>query len=145
VGSGFSAVALESEISGLQSELTYHYRLVAANQADTVYGIDQVFQTGAVTSAGDPVIRPDGYALDRNFPNPFNPSTTITYTLPVTARVAVKIFDLHGRDVATLVDAVAQPGQHQVEWNADGLPTGIYFCRYSTGSFVQTMKLLYVR
>ena len=90
---------------------------------------------------------PARYALDQNFPNPFNPSTVIGYHLPADARVTLKVFDLLGREVATLVDGPVQAGSHSVTWNAGSIGSGIYFARLSASDpgggmrYVKTTKL----
>jgi len=72
---------------------------------------------------------PAHFALGRNYPNPFNPSTTIGYLLPVEARVTLRVYDVLGREVATLVDAVKPGGTHTATWNPSGCASGVYFAR----------------
>ena len=90
---------------------------------------------------------PGGYALDQNFPNPFNPSTVIGYRLPDDARVTLKVFDLLGREIATLVDGLVQAGSYSVTWNAASFGSGAYFARLSAWDpgggmrYVKTTKL----
>ncbi len=82
------------------------------------------------------------FALSQNYPNPFNPSTVISYQLPVVSNVKLIIYDLLGREVATLVNAVEEPGYKSVEWNAAAVASGVYFYRLKAGDFMQTKKLL---
>ena len=79
------------------------------------------------------------------YPNPFNPATTISYTLPEAAFVSMKVYSLLGEEVATLVNANQPAGTHQVHFDAAGLPSGVYFYRLSAGSFSATRKLMLVR
>ncbi len=90
-------------------------------------------------------IVPDKIALEQNFPNPFNPTTTINYQLPEKNYVTLKIYDILGNQVKTLVDQEVEAGYHSVRWNASGLASGVYFCRLNTGSFVSTKKLLLLK
>ena len=83
--------------------------------------------------------------LEQNFPNPFNPSTIISYTLPGSIRVVLKVFDVLGREVRTLVDEKQNAGFHSVNFQAADLPSGAYFYRLSAGSFVQTKKLILLK
>lgn len=83
-----------------------------------------------------------GYSLSQNFPNPFNPTTVISYQLPVTSTVTLKIFDLLGREVATLVNEEKSAGSYEVHWNAMGFASGVYFYQLQSGEFVQTKKLI---
>ncbi|HPG41505.1 MAG TPA: T9SS type A sorting domain-containing protein [bacterium] len=81
----------------------------------------------------------------RNYPNPFNPATSITFTLPARARVALKIYDLLGKEVATLLDKELPAGNHTQTWNASDAPTGEYICRLQVNSVIDTCKLVLVR
>ncbi len=79
----------------------------------------------------DNTVLPSDYELHQNYPNPFNPSTTIRYQLSVISNVSLKVFDMLGRDVATLVNERKPSGSYQAEWNAAGMPSGVYFYRFS--------------
>lgn len=88
---------------------------------------------------------PGEYRLDQNYPNPFNPSTTIGYTLPAAAHVTLKIFDMNGREVATLVDRMEGPGPGTVKVDALHLATGTYFYRLQAGDFIETKHMTVMR
>lgn len=88
---------------------------------------------------------PSEFRLDQNYPNPFNPSTSITFSIPVESVVSLEIFDALGRMVKTVVAGKLAPGIYTREWDASAFPSGMYFCRLSAGSFVQTRKLLLLR
>jgi hypothetical protein len=88
---------------------------------------------------------PMNYTLSQNYPNPFNPSTTISFTLPSRSFVAFKIFDLLGREVATIVSEALSAGTYTRRWNADGLSSGVYFYRLQAGTFIETKKLVLLR
>ncbi|MEK9138444.1 MAG: T9SS type A sorting domain-containing protein [Bacteroidota bacterium] len=88
---------------------------------------------------------PDHFVLRRNYPNPFNPSTIIKYEIPSTSYTTLKVFDVLGREVATLVDGVEEPGYKSVQWDASGVASGVYFYRLSAAEFVQTKKLLILK
>jgi hypothetical protein len=81
------------------------------------------------------------FFLSQNYPNPFNPSTTFTYQIAKEGFVLVKIFDVLGREAATLVNEVKQAGTYPVTWNAAGFESGVYFCRMQSGSFTETKKI----
>ncbi|MBX2992038.1 MAG: T9SS type A sorting domain-containing protein [Bacteroidetes bacterium] len=87
---------------------------------------------------------PHEFALLQNYPNPFNPTTTIRYAIPggTHGRASLRVYDLLGREVATLVNEVKAPGSHQVTWDATGLASGIYLYRLRAGGFAQTRKIL---
>ena len=88
---------------------------------------------------------PKTFVLEQNYPNPFNPTTTIRYQLPQSATVSLKIYDVLGREVQTLVNERQAAGQYSVPFNADGLASGVYFYRLQAGSFVQTKKMMLIK
>ena len=90
-------------------------------------------------------IAPQGYHLSHNFPNPFNPTTEIRYQISEVSHVTLKVFDMLGREVATLVNEELSPGSYEVTWDAAGFPSGTYFYKLTTGEFVETKKLLLLR
>ena len=98
-------------------------------------------------SAGDkpPHGVPREYALYQNYPNPFNPVTTIAFDLPQATEIELKVFNLLGREVATLVDQSLDAGAHHVNFDASALPSGLYFYRLEAGTFAQTRKLVLLK
>lgn len=88
---------------------------------------------------------PAQYALYQNYPNPCNPSTIISYQLPMNTLVTLKVYDELGRLVKTLVDDRQAAGTHSVTFNATSLSSGVYFYRLAAGSFVQTKKLVLIK
>ena len=94
----------------------------------------------AVNEAGN--IAPAGFALEQNYPNPFNPSTAIKYRIPQSGLVTLKVYDLLGRQVASLVNKEKQPGSYSVELNANNLPSGIYFYELRSGDFSSVKKMI---
>lgn len=97
------------------------------------------------TSVGELPNIPYTYALQQNYPNPFNPSTTIAFSLPTNALVSLKVFDLLGRGVATIVSEELPAGKYSREWLAAGLPSGVYFYKMQASHFSQTRKLILLR
>ncbi len=88
---------------------------------------------------------PTTYTLEPNYPNPFNPSTNITYALPEPAEVKVRVFDTYGREIATLVNQQQPSGRYTVRFNAKGLASGLYLYRMVAGTFEQTRTMLLVK
>jgi len=105
---------------------------------------DTLFR-GFVVSVGEEENVPTVFELSQNYPNPFNPSTTIKYQIPVASHVVLKIYNLLGQEVATLVDEVEEAGYKSVVWNAGNLASGVYFYRLQSASFVQTRKMILQR
>jgi hypothetical protein len=88
---------------------------------------------------------PTAFALHQNFPNPFNPTTTINYDLPIDAQVSLKVFDILGRNVAKVVDGFEEAGWKRVTLDGSRLASGVYFYRITAGNVNQTRKLLLLR
>jgi hypothetical protein len=97
-----------------------------------------------LTSVNDKQL-PGSFALDQAYPNPFNPSTTISYALPAASTVRMVVMNQLGQDVRTLVNDQQEAGYHQVVFDASGLASGVYFYRITAGSFVATKKVVLVR
>jgi hypothetical protein len=85
------------------------------------------------------------FALDQNYPNPFNPTTTIRYSLPGRVQVTLSVYNTLGQQVARLISGERAAGTHEVQFNASGLASGVYFYRLQAGSYTETKKLLLVR
>ncbi len=138
----------------------------AASSVSTgISGITAIAVRNAVTSVrNQPEIHvPSSFVLEQNFPNPFNPSATIRYGLPKAAHVTLKVYNMLGQEVATLVNGVEESGYKSVEWNASGVASGVYFYRLQAGDpstssgsrppsevggargFMQTRKLVLLR
>lgn len=88
---------------------------------------------------------PSGFVLEQNYPNPFNPTTEISYELPTQSDVRLEVFDLTGRQVATLVNDSVSAGTHTVNFNAANLSSGVYMYRLQAGSTVLTRKLTLIK
>ena len=88
---------------------------------------------------------PSGFVLHQNYPNPFNPSTTINYSLPRSEKVMIKVYDLLGREITTLVNDEMPAGTHSVKFNAINIPSGVYIYRITTESFSEARKMIYLK
>jgi hypothetical protein len=126
--------------SDVMNGVTYTYTLINVD----VNGAEQAIATESVTPN-----RNNGsvmeYSLDQNFPNPFNPSTSISYSLEAAGLVTITVFDITGREVATLVNSVQAEGSHSVEFNAAGLPSGIYMYRMEADDFSDVQKMILMK
>ncbi|MCU7493473.1 MAG: T9SS type A sorting domain-containing protein [Ignavibacteria bacterium] len=90
-------------------------------------------------------VKPSSYSLEQNYPNPFNPSTTLSYQLPENSFVSLKVFDLLGREVATLVNQEQASGKYRVEFNAGNIPSGIYIYMLNAGNYKETKKMMLLK
>jgi len=111
--------------------------------------IDNVKLTGFVTVTDvkeeESERIPNNYELSQNYPNPFNPSTTIRYSIPNSGKVKLVVYDVLGREVKTLINQEQNAGTYSVDFNAEGLSSGVYFYRLSSGQFSETRKLILLR
>ena len=85
------------------------------------------------------------YSPDQNYPNPFNPTTNIQYSISSKQFITLKVYDVLGIEVATLVNEGQPAGSYEVEFNAESLPSGIYFYQLRAGDFVETKKMVYLK
>lgn len=108
-------------------------------------GIELVQLLGGSYVYEKTINRPSNFALFQNYPNPFNPSTTIRYYLPLAEHVKIKVYNVTGQEVATLVDAKVNSGYHEVRWHADKLASGIYFYKMQAGKYSDAKKLIYLK
>jgi hypothetical protein len=88
---------------------------------------------------------PTNYNLSQNYPNPFNPSTQIRYSVPQTSEVVIRVFDILGNEIETLVNEEKQTGTYEITWYAESLPSGVYFYRIQAGDFIQTKKTVLMK
>jgi ligand-binding sensor domain-containing protein len=88
---------------------------------------------------------PNRIALYQNYPNPFNPATTILYSVSKSSHVTLSISNLLGQEIARLMDSVAEPGIHEITFDATHLPSGVYIYRLQTGEYVESKKMLYLK
>ncbi len=111
----------------------------------SAYGFRCVQGSHVGTAVKDETETPQTFMLAQNYPNPFNPTTTIRYSLPSSANVKLAVYDLLGREIATLVNEEQSAGWKEVEWNAAGFASGMYLVRMSAGSFTETKKILLMK
>jgi hypothetical protein len=101
-------------------------------------------QWPAATSVDDQNL-PGEFKLLQNYPNPFNPSTSITYSIPVKSDVTVKIFDILGKEIKTLVNESKDAGSYSINFNASELSSGVYFYTIKAGKFTETKKMALIK
>lgn len=111
-----------------------------------IWSLDKYYTrttTPLITKAEEEINNvPDRYELYQNFPNPFNPQTTINYQLPKNVFVTIKVYDLLGKEVTTLVNEDKPPGYYKVNFDADKFTSGVYICTIKAGKYTQSKKML---
>jgi hypothetical protein len=103
------------------------------------------FSSVTVAVADEKSDIPHEFSLSQNYPNPFNPSTTIRFALPQAGHVELRISNIVGQEMATIVNEVRPAGHYAVQWNPAGVPSGVYFYTMTAGRFVETRKLVVLR
>jgi photosystem II stability/assembly factor-like uncharacterized protein len=111
------------------------------------YGIILKTTNGGVTFIEEDEIdeTPTEFLLSQNYPNPFNPYTKIKYSVPQLSNVVIKVFDILGNEIETLVSEEKQTGTYEITWYAEQLPSGIYFYKLQAGSFIETKKMVLLK
>ena len=132
-------------VGGFELNTTYYWKVNAYNSnGESGYSETRSFNT-SVTDINEEKNIPHEFSLAQNYPNPFNPSTTIQFALPNESFTKLEIFNAIGEKVSTLVEEILSAGTYKYEWNAENLPSGIYFYRLIASDFVQTKKLLLMK
>lgn len=106
-----------------------------------------LFRNSPLTTVSETTV-PLQFSLSQNYPNPFNPATVIRFTVPSVGThldVSLRVYNMLGQEVATLVAGTVEAGHHQVQWQADGLPSGIYLYRLETGQQMESKKLVLIK
>ncbi|RKY94708.1 MAG: hypothetical protein DRQ13_07930, partial [Ignavibacteriae bacterium] len=147
----YASINYQVDCSGVQTA-DYYLRLVVAVIGDADYSLSNI-QSGNfdlsklsfvdVSFQGE--LTPETYELSQNYPNPFNPSTTIKYQLQASGNVTLKIYDILGSEVATLVDDFQNEGRYEVNFNASKLASGAYLYRLKSNDFVDTKKMILLK
>ncbi len=118
--------------------------MVASNRVRIVH-TDELPPAAPGEQATSGQQRATSFALGQNYPNPFNPSTVIKFTVDSRQFTVLKVYNLLGQEVATLIEEMKEPGSYQVEWNAAEQPSGMYFYRLSAGTYRETNKMLLLK
>lgn len=106
--------------------------------------VDTLFR-GTAVSISEPVILPSIFTLSQNFPNPFNPSTKIKYSVAQVGVVTLKVYDILGREIETLVNEEKNAGYYEVNFDANRLASGIYIYKMQAGNFISSKKFILMK
>lgn len=151
----------DDRFSGASTGRSISYQFIARNGASVEVTAIDTLQPNSGTINIDPTSTswsgpiatdvpisaelPVEFGLMQNYPNPFNPSTTIQYQVASPSFVTLKVYNLLGQEVATLVNDQKEPGTYAVRWIADGIPSGIYFAKMQAGAFTQTRRMVVLK
>ena len=117
--------------------------LAGTSQGVWIRSINDTVTTTAVNESK--IMNPTVFMLFQNYPNPFNPITIIKYDLPKAGRVTLKIYDVLGRKVATLINEEKPAGRYQVEFNGSSFASGVYFYRIQAGNYSSVKKMILLK
>ncbi|MBM2840039.1 MAG: quiC [Bacteroidetes bacterium] len=145
VATGGNGNAVISVIFPVAAPVGHFITATATDTAGNTSEFSQCRIVEGITSVGSLEEVPQVFALYQNYPNPFNPLTTIRYDVPTSTHVSLKVYNVLGQEVATLVNETKVAGRHRVEWNSIGVVSGVYWYRFQAGSFVQTKNLLLLK
>jgi hypothetical protein len=140
-GDGYNTIGASFEFGGLVDQPPTSTKYELLHSFLEFFGL-------MITNIDDPgnlIGTPSAYSLFQNYPNPFNPNTTIEFQLPVAGEVFLKVYNLLGEEVATLVSTTMPAGVHSIEWNALNLSSGLYLYRLKVGSYVETRKMMLMK
>jgi hypothetical protein len=138
-----AAVFGRATFDSLRINAAGNFRLVATSGTLTA---DTTASFGVLNIEREQTIDlPRDFALQQNYPNPFNPSTVIVYELPTVSDVVLTVYDMLGREIATLVRQRQAAGRYRATFNAQNLSSGVYLYRLQAGSFVQTKKMMLLK
>ena len=115
----------------------------ARDSVSTDIGADEF--SGTIVGVKDKFSQPSSFALLQNYPNPFNPSTTFRYSIPTESKVVIKVYDILGNEIETLVSEEIQTGTYELTWDAGNLSSGVYFYQIKAGVFVETKKMIVIK
>jgi hypothetical protein len=125
-------------VSGGTTRTDYYYNFSPVNNTTLV-------TPTKVSAVDDGTALPSSYMLSNNYPNPFNPTTKISFTLPTRGFVTLKIYNIEGKEIATIVSEELGSGKYERSWNGEGFPSGVYFCRLQANNFSETKKILLLK
>lgn len=149
----FSSAKSNMQVDGLVGGKSYFWKVRSkGSNGNTSYysGTGQFKVNSSVTEVEDKGVIPTQFDLSQNYPNPFNPTTRITYSLPQNSYVTIKIFDMLGQEIRTLVNNEMNAGKYSIDWNADNdlgnkVTSGMYIYRITAGNFVSTKKMVLIK
>ncbi|MFO7445318.1 MAG: FG-GAP-like repeat-containing protein [Ignavibacteriaceae bacterium] len=138
---GIDEIILESPVTAKYFKLT-----LLQSSASRGYAIREIgLYRASLTDVENPVSQPAGFHLFQNYPNPFNPVTKIKYAISSTQYATLKLFNILGKEMAVLINEVKQPGNYEIEFDASGLSSGVYYYRLTSGGFSETKKMLFLK
>jgi hypothetical protein len=144
-GTGFTVGGYSSSagLEGLMDEFRFYKRALDSSEIANTWNVNLGVIVSGVTPVSSTV--PNEFSLKQNYPNPFNPVTKISFDIPKTGLVSVRIYDVLGKEVKTLVNEVKTAGSYIVDFDASSLSSGAYFYRLESNGFISTKKMMLIK
>ena len=139
--------SLPAKLAGLASTVINGkiYVFGGARTTHPNYGTSVIYEFSVVTGIDEEEMQLSAFRIYQNYPNPFNPITTIKYSIPKESFVNIKVYDILGKEITTLINERKSPGNYSIDFNGVNLPSGVYFYRMQAGSFVSTKKFVLLK
>lgn len=146
-----------------QNDMRAHFGLGSASTVDSIkiiwpsgsvnsftnVGVNRfvtITENGSLVNVENTNVKiPSGFELDQNFPNPFNPSTVIKFTVPYASNITLKVYNTSGKEITTLLNKSFQQGSHEVKFNSEGLASGVYYYTLKGDNFSDTKKMILIK
>lgn len=116
----------------------------AGNPEEGEYNATYIYENPPVSVSSPPTLHPSSFSIS-TYPNPFNSTTTVNYSIPKAGDVSLKLYDISGRLAGNLISGKVAAGNHAIVWDASDYPTGVYFCRINAGGFMSVKKMTLIR
>ncbi len=142
---GNSGAYDRSVVVGADGVLRYRGTVFVNNDFEDVQDVVEEELAKVATNSEGEGFTPSAIQLNQNYPNPFNPSTTISYSLDRPGEVSLKVYNLLGKEVATLVNGTQASGSHSITWNAANAPSGVYVYRLSSGNTQLSRRMMLIK
>ena len=145
---GWTTIGFVKGSGNSNSPLVYHFTDSPAKNGSYIFRLKEIDLNGTFNYSNEIEVvinNVPNFLLLQNYPNPFNPSTTISYQLPQDGLVSIKVYDVLGKEIATLVNEVKTSGLHEVDFNASNLSSGIYLYKMTVNNFTQTRKMIVLK
>lgn len=124
---------------------TFQFDVIGNPQSIVFDPGNWILKNNTIVTSLEDLSFPVQFSLEQNYPNPFNPSTTIEYNLPQSGFVTLKVYNILGKEVATLINGQIDAGIHKVDFDASGLNSGVYFYKIESGSYTETRKMILLK
>jgi len=144
----FSKIGFVEGMGTITEKTSYVFNDDQASEGKIYYRLKQVDFDGTFNYSSTVEVNfstAAEFSLSQNYPNPFNPSTTFKYTIPIQSKVIIKVYDILGDEIETLVNEEKPAGTYQINWNIDNLQSGVYFYQLKVGAFTATKKMVLIR